>query len=888
MRQSPGWFRTLAETGTLAELMARPPDEALAVLGVLVAASKRGDGADVFEVVREHWLDDPAYDELSLSALDEMPAWPPEVTRAMMAVAHRFPRTFRHHIAMLGLKGDAATGFEALRDALDRETTAAFAASDDQGRPTVAHGEVSDLVASLNRQRARRAVLREWHQWPEIAAYVGQAPGGFVRSLWPWFEAALLEEPAIQGEGFRYRRPYIDSGWDDDERERDQTLLGIVTRFLVALGEADEGAFVGIADRLAADDRMRSHRAVARAYAALPERYTERAVTYLLGDPRRLLLSTFGSAVGETVTLLRALSPLTDAGQRGRLEEAIRSFAPIRSDDADEGEWAQVTERSRLRLMRGIERPSDAFEEERREAEEIYPDLPDEDVLETGFSTVLAPVPAEALAGMDTAGWLDVIRRVLADEAADLAAEHHEEDVSPFQLGSADVQAGAFEEAAKVSPTTAWDVLGRLSDPSHEPFVTSLIGGIAASDADGAAERRQELPPRVLAFDRAGFGSPGFRFRASDALSRVRGGLSDDVLVMIESWFWDAEVADVTSTSPNADRERSLLFDDRHGVFGGGKVHMLRALAAGCFHREQPAFGRWVSLVYRIADSEPHDMTAAWAIRLSGNLFLPSNLERDAATEAVAALVRSAPGALDREEGVVGLARLLRHMSPPEAALDLLDFVRALPWENAEQAYGEMAVVLHVGTHSEESADRIRGCIEGGGGALRGAAFGASALWVQSRSARPLMLDVLREAASSGDDVAAGAARRAFLSFAWGEAPRDWVPEDDALARTVAASDAALKASIEGVLAACAGRVRADPDLASDVAAAVVSAVERGVFDRWETARLDEPLIQVALTLHREPTHRERGLALFEAVYRLGLRAARKAVQALDRSPYRS
>ncbi|OZC01197.1 hypothetical protein BSZ36_18240 [Rubricoccus marinus] len=888
MRQSAGWFRVLVASGTLAREMRRPPDEALAVLGILGAASKRGDGQAVFDLVRAHWLGAPAYDEYALSALDEMPSWAPEVTRAMMEVAYRFPRAFRHHIVMIGLKGDAAAGFEALRAELDRETEEAFAASEASGNATRAAEPKGELAASAYREQARRSVVREWHQWPEIAGRVGDAPDVFAKTVWAWFEGALLDEPASRDRAFMYRSPLIDSGWDDDETERDRTLLGVATRFLTALGEADEGAYAAAVERLSNDDRMRSHRAVARSFAALAGRYTEPAVAYLLGDPRRLLLSTIRSEVGETVALLRALSPHLTTGQRDALEAQLRAFAPPRPDDEDETRWADVTDRARLRLMRGMEDPSDAFGEERQAAEETYPDLPDEAVRMTGFAAVRPPVPSPRLAELGAEEWTETMDRVLGGEAAALAEAHHEDDVPPPHLGGVEQQASAFGEAATAAPGEAWEVLDQLADVRYEPFVTELIGGIASSKEEAAVALRPLLPERVARFDAAGFASPSFRYRSSDALARVRGGLDVETLARLESWFWEADVSTVEVSDPTGDRVQPLLFGNAPLILGGGKGHMLEAMAAGCFYRPEPAFPWWTAFIGRLAEAEPHERTAATAIRLSGDLFHRSNPDHARATEALAALVRACPEAVTRPEGLIGLSQVLRHLDPPEAALDLADLVRGLAWDGAEQAYGEMMIALHVGTHRDASAARIREGTQQGDDTLLGMAFGAAALWVQAKSERPLLLEVLEAATASDDEHAAGAAHRAVQSFALGSPPRAWVPEDEALIRAILASDPALRTAFEGVLAAAADRIRLAPDLAHEAATAVVSGVERGVFDRWQRARLAEPLLQIALTLHRFPGHREHGLALFESVYTLGLGAARAAIQTLDRNPFRS
>ena len=889
MRGSEGWFHALVEGGVLAREMQRAPDQALPMLGLLVAASTRGDGETVFELVREHWLGDPAYDEYSLSALDDIPVWPPTVTRAMMEVAPRFPRTFRHHIAMLGLEGDAATGFEAVRAELDRDTEQAFAASDASGNATRASEPKGELVAAAYRGRARQNVLRDWHQWPKVADRVADAPGAFAETLWPWFEGALLDEASTLTRDIMYRAPLFDSGWDDDERERDRTMLGVATRLLTALGRADDRAFTEAVGRLVGDDRLRVHRVVARSFAALAGRYADRAVAYLLGDPRRLMLSTFGSVVGETVALLRALSPHLTTGQRAAVEAAVLAFAPPRPADVDEGQWTQTTDRARLRLMRGVENVSDTFEAAREEAEEAHPGLADDSVVAVGFAAVRPPVPTSGLAGEDEDVWIEVMDRVLAGDAAALAEANYEEAVPSFHVGSVEEQASAFEDAAKDAPDRAWSVLDRLvKDVRYEPFATALIGGVAASEREEARRLWVRLPDCVARFDDAGFVSPPFRYRASHALRRCPGGLSDSVLSRLESWFWEADTSVGTVSDPTEGQVRSLLFGEPKAVLGSDRTHVMEVLAAGCFHRPEPAFERWTSFARRIAVGDSDVTTAAAAARLSGDLFLRSNPDHARATETLLALVGSCPDLATHPRGLLGLAQSLRHLDPQERALDLMDLVRGLAWDQAGQAYGEMAVALHVGTRRPASSRRVREGIEAGGNVLRGLAFGAAALWVEAGPERPLALDVLRAAVASDDEHAAGAARRALVSFELGSPPRAWVPEDEELIRAVLTSDAALTAAVDGALAAAASRVRSRPALAHDLAAAVVRGVERGVFDRWALTQLAEPLLQIALTLHRLPAHRERGLSLFESVYTLGLGAARAAIQTLDRDPFRA
>ena len=260
-------------------------------------------------------------------------------------------------------------------------------------------------------------------------------------------------------------------------------------------------------------------------------------------------------------------------------------------------------------------------------------------------------------------------------------------------------------------------------------------------------------------------------------------------------------------------------------------------------------------------------------------------------TALIQQLVASAPECTTYAEGLLGLSLALRSLEPIGTAFELVDVVRTLDWDKAEQAYGELLYVLFVGTRDGYAEERVRECLSSPTEALRGLAYAAVHFW-ELPFARPLALDVLKAAAASRHTEVAAIPGGIFRSFLWGSKPREWVPEDVDVIDAILASDLALAASADGVLAAGAARVRDDSALACRVGKAVTEAVLRGSIRAGSGRfwRLDEPLTQLALTLHRSdiPEYRAAGLELFESVYRLGLRKTLEAVALLDLGVQRS
>lgn len=77
-----------------------------------------------------------------------------------------------------------------------------------------------------------------------------------------------------------------------------------------------------------------------------------------------------------------------------------------------------------------------------------------------------------------------------------------------------------------------------------------------------------------------------------------------------------------------------------------------------------------------------------------------------------------------------------------------------------------------------------------------------------------------------------------------------------------------------------------EPDLVAQVSEAVLRVREN---EGSRPAKLmsfsPDTLTDIALTLHRQTTHRERGLKLFEQMLAMNIREARSALDLLDRKP---
>ena len=501
---------------------------------------------------------------------------------------------FRHHAVEVAFRGDVPWAFRLLRRVLGLD----YEEAQSSEPPTWAgEGSPSELAETLRRERARNHVVREWHRWPLVVEKVSEAPEAFFGHVWPWFEKALTDAPATKDRGWCYRHPMASSSLDDDADAWQRSAHGVAGRLLSALASADPALFEAAAERIAQDDRQETHRTLIEAYMATAEDAPSRALRYLLGDPRRMLVATFRSETGMTTALIEAVSPhLTDEG-RAQLEAAIRSFAPPLPDGEDPERWERVTQRARLRLMRAVKDASAGLRAERDAAEAALPNLPDEDRSWSGFGAVVSPVPLDTLAEMDREELVHVMDEALAGRAYALAEMYLEEPTDPAFVGGVEELAGAFGQFAKQHPERVATLVEGLGI-QYLPFAARMIGGLGEADGTEGEAVREALPHLVLSLTDRGFDSGAFRDRAASALTGAPAGLESDVLDLLERWMWEAEPNDLVVThDPNAERSAPLLFGNTTWLEGGGRSRMLWPIAVGCFRRPAPDFTRWMELV---------------------------------------------------------------------------------------------------------------------------------------------------------------------------------------------------------------------------------------------------------------------------------------------------
>ena len=91
-----------------------------------------------------------------------------------------------------------------------------------------------------------------------------------------------------------------------------------------------------------------------------------------------------------------------------------------------------------------------------------------------------------------------------------------------------------------------------------------------------------------------------------------------------------------------------------------------------------------------------------------------------------------------------------------------------------------------------------------------------------------------------------------------------------------------LKAA-EAIVKTVQPYIESDPDLVYRTCTSVLDAIEQSEVQHKPIWFVAEDLTQIAITLHRIPTHREDGLTMFERLIAMNVREARAALEILDR-----
>lgn len=566
--------------------------------------------ASVAELVRPWFSRDGPWPARAQSVGQRIRAWrTPNAVALFEELVHRLPLERVRHLFELDdvAAADPAAGCRLVRGLLDR-ILAAYA-DEPAGNTRVLRG-LADGLEVLNGSAGQQA----------LGTVSTAAPEAFLETMVPWLERAVTTDDgcALRATDRFYAPDPITPYVTDEGLVIRHALIQAYVSALASLANTDGVAFVRAVERLASLAYTTPHLILNHVFRQLASDHATSALTYVLGDVRRLRLG-WNDAYHSRM-LLRALAPHLGANDFARLEAFILQETGhlYRSADGRASlRWRGVDQ---LHLLRALarERLSGAALACLRELERKFPDVYATDSPTTvGGGFVGPPIPVEACARMSDTSWLGAMHKY--------AGNVRHEDIL---RGGAMQLARVFAEQVKVDPARFGSLADRLPDDVDDDYVNALFDGLAES----------ACPPEWLFAVIRRFASPGRKGvhrHAAWAVEKVleRGAqLPDDLLDRLDQWVRGEPRTDEPFYEERDDLSAGALNTDR----GAALRVLMRALARDS--SDTAVAQRWALIDTVVRDPSPVVAAAGLAA------LLPLlDADRSRATDLFEALVRSHP-----------------------------------------------------------------------------------------------------------------------------------------------------------------------------------------------------------------------------------------------------
>lgn len=894
MAGSSGWFRLMKDI-ILSDFMSQSNGKAAVCLSLLTQALTFDRDA-VIELVKKHWLPDPQYDHLTLQVLQYLKVWDEEATGIASCVTRRTASRNISYLAEVVSQANPSLAPRIVRADLDRRYNEA---EDKDSQQSIASQPTSDATLDdlavhdlLNDPKKSVKQLLEGGdlEWYELSTIAESAPDAFLDEVWPWF-VSVLER--ISGEPHPFVVGYCDDHCLGTKLDRNYGTeaqpISALRDAIVVLAKSNPEAFLNFFRRNEISSLLTVHRLLCKGLQEICQGYPQIILEYLTHDPRRLVIGDFQDVHRETISLLSSVVPHLNQDDVLVLEKMVLQWDRYyRSDETwtpeDRLNRVKWSRQHRLRLLRAIPRTylSDEALRLLDEEERAFPGMPNWDSRSHG-GTVGSRMSAEQ---MEKASDSEVVN--LFEELVDSTGWDHPRFRKFEALVGGAIQAsrelGTFAER---EPARAATIVTRFKSGRQELAAGAVLLGLSKSTFPSS-----ELFALITSLDSSGFCSNHFRTdvaRALDIRAQRDKGLPDDMLTLMERWLPThiEPTLERVHTREDGQAGGSILWGLSGGFsLPGGRDLVFDAIARGYLLREPQELQGWANVVDRALQYEQHP--DVWKV-ISSRMTALFNGDKAVATFLFNEVLTRFPQTRETTTAIIDIANILPLIDDFTVVHKWLGFYLSGDWPTGHQAFGEL-LLLQLCNHPEDewSKDQLGKALAVDScdiDILRGLAFAAVYSW-QYPACQDLCTDTLVTLAAKHDVWVHQAISNLFVQ-------NELLPLTKNMRRIVNAVDSnpdLLMASSIHLIEGLAAGASLEPELVSNLCNKFLD-IGTGDIKNVGTkyAHLAEPLVSIALTLHRMPSpNREKGLAIFERLSETNIQEARQALDTIDRRPLKS
>jgi nucleoside phosphorylase len=555
-----GWFDLFGPTHISRAMVKK--DEANLAAGILAKAWSFVPES-VTSLIEKHWLDNTTFDIYTWNVLQESTAWNDELVEIAKTVLGRTeisPFAFESLVGTIAVEQPeiALKLVSARLDSQLKKATTSIKESVVQAASPPPEG-VDPLLWRLLHKASEAPitdVIKQHDGWDELETLAKAHPGLFLNYVWPLFHQALkmlltVKEENSYRPGFPLQYSFDLRLPEDHSPSFSQPpLLSALITAVEELASSDSGAFLSWLAHHEGENSSPAQRIFANALASHPDKFAERAASFLLDDTNRLHLGSLDDDCGTTKRLVKAVSPFWDLATLQGFEKTILHYSPPPPNDLDpesRRRFLNIIRRTKLGILESLPSARISNEVRRRIVEERRR-FPQEKVGATfsGVREIGSPIAAKNLALASDDDILNAFRNL-----PDSSGWDHPKD---WSKGGNIQLAREFTEFAKAHPERAMRIIKRF-----EPEFGTRASGYAMVALAETVEA-VALFEMLETLDRRGFKGDEFRSGASRAIVRLieqNVTISDSILAMLEKWLSN-EIENSQGDKDSADEQLSL------------------------------------------------------------------------------------------------------------------------------------------------------------------------------------------------------------------------------------------------------------------------------------------------------------------------------------------
>ena len=891
---SSGWFTRLRDCPQFRQWLEKPPEQAAYCHSFLLAALNFARD-NVWGLMEEYWLNDPAYDSLSINVMRNTQQWTPTRVRMAQQVIQRLDLDWVY-VSLIAEKIAEKLPELApkiIRAHLDRKLHQAIESSN-QPKPALPPEANTAEIYLHNSQHnpinAFKDLLETGNsQFYQIENFAKTTPKVFLEAIWSWFINVLNK--------VSYEANINTNSYREDELiswESDGEIIQALQISIVELANQDRADFVKFVNQNSTSDLQLVHCLVARGLKQIAPHEPQKVLDYLLGDSRRLCLGDTQDKHRETKKLITAVCPYLQPQERTCIEKVIRAYnySQIKGElPADlRLQMLKYNRIHKVRLILAFPEKYLSTEAKQWRNEEIraFPWVLNEkyDHHPRMAQIVGSPMNVEEMNRASDQHLLN-----LFDKLADIADTDYlirQKDLS--RAGGASSQAYEFGKLVRDDPQRFLRILPQLQPQRHESYAGNAIRELAENDFPAS-----NLIKLVQKLEQRGFISEDFRSKAASALEKIaerNQGLPQPVISLLENWLSTHSKPDLVNYRSEEQHSHQLNSSIIFGSAGGshflpnGRGNLVRAIAAGYLKQNPPNLQNWSRVIQSRLGVEQHP--AVWVDILT-HMPVLLNDNRQKTTQLFDAVIRNCPEVLQYKWAFYFISSAVGWLEPKETVQGWLEML----WEDgssfSHQVYGELLFMQYFQYQDEWSLSKIHHHLanQNNKAILCGLAHAASNMWVK-RKCRAIAAKILYRLTSSNDKEIQTAVTNVFRFS------KDYFELDSGMRQIINATcknNVILVKAAEDIIEIIEDNnlVDTQPQIVSKVCLNLLKNVEA------ESKKPIKPLIfaaesltTLAIQLHRQDKYREIGLKIFEKLLSLNLRETRSALEILDRRPNKS